>query len=54
MPEPSLSTVAITLARVEERVKGVEDDLKRIRQPWPSVVSSLAAAAALIITVINL
>ena len=50
MAEPTLGTLATALARVEERLTAIEKN----KQPWTSTLSSLAAAAALVITIIQL
>ena len=50
MADPTLTTLALSIARVEERLKNIE----KARQPWTTTVSSLAAAAALIITIIQI
>ena len=54
MPEPTLTTLAVNIAEVKTRLAGLEAELRRSRQPWPTVLSSLAATAALVITIINL
>lgn len=54
MPDEDL---AVTLARVEQRVIAVERDvrdLKSARPSWPVIISSLAALGALVITIIQL
>jgi hypothetical protein len=50
-------TLPVVVARIEQRVIALEHDIRdmKSRRPsWPSVVSALVAAAALIITVLNL
>lgn len=51
------TTTPVLVARIDERLVAVERDVKEIkaaiRPAWPSVISALVAAAALVITLID-
>ncbi|MCC2034111.1 hypothetical protein [Microbacterium allomyrinae] len=56
---PPTEPTDVVLARVDERVRAVERDVREIKDTmmartpqWPAIVSSLAAIAALIVTLI--
>ena len=51
----------VVLARIDQRLITVEREVKEIkaqqtpaRAPWPTVLSSIAATGALVITLINM
>lgn len=54
MTDDGTKSLHVAIARVEERLGAVERDIKRMRQPWPTVVSSLAAVGACVLTLANL